>query len=83
MVVTMNLNYEEVIMMKGYLVIDDVSLDEAMRLLEFLKKKGRWISVSGMRKLDSAAGFAILSHGFSRPSSDEVIELDYREQVPS
>ncbi|RLG05173.1 MAG: hypothetical protein DRN65_07240 [Thaumarchaeota archaeon] len=65
--------------MKGYLVIDDISLDEAVELLKSLKKKGRWISLSGMRKLDSAAGFAILSHGFSGPTSDEVIELNFRE----
>jgi len=42
--------------MKGYLVIDDVSLDEAREILRTLGKKGRWIPLSGMRELGSAAG---------------------------
>jgi len=61
--------------MKGYLVIDNISLEEAKELMSKLKKKGRWLSASGMSKLDSAAGFAILTHGFPRVEKDEVYEF--------
>ena len=67
--------------MKGYLVIDDISLDEATKLLKRLRKNGRWVSVSGMAKLDTAAGFAILTHGFPKPKIDEeIVELHFKKE---
>ena len=60
-------------MLKGYLVVDDVSLEEAKDIISKLKKKGRWISFEDMMKLDSAASFAILTHGFRK--AENVVEL--------
>ena len=61
--------------MKGYLVIDDISLEEAKDLMSKLKKKGRWLSASAMSKLDAAAGFAMMTHGFPKVRKDEVYEF--------
>jgi len=61
--------------MKGFLVIDDISLEEAKELMNKLKKKGRWLSASAMSKLDAAAGFAIMTHGFPRVKKDEIYEF--------
>jgi len=60
---------------KGYLVIDDISLEEAKDLMSKLKKKGRWLSASAMSKLDAAAGFAMMTHGFPKVRKDEVYEF--------
>lgn len=49
---------------KGFLVIDNISRKKARRLMKELKKSGRWLSHINMMKNDSAAGFAILTHGF-------------------
>ena len=61
--------------MKGYLVIDDISLEEAKDLMSKLKKEGRWLSASAMSKLDAAAGFAMMTHGFPKVRKDEVYEF--------
>ena len=61
--------------MKGYLVIDDVSLKEARDILKKLDKKGRWYTVGAMKKLDTAAIFAITTHGFPRVQDNEVYEF--------
>jgi len=60
---------------KGYLVIDDISLEEAKDLMSKLKKKGRWLSASAMSKLDTAAGFAMMTHGFPKVRKDEIYEF--------
>ena len=65
--------------MKGYLVIDDISLNEAKELMKKLKKKGRWISKDAMAKIDSAAGFAMLTHGFPKVKPEEVCEFKIEE----
>jgi len=36
--------------LKGYLIIDDISLDEAKKLMNKLRKKGRWFSEKAMAK---------------------------------
>jgi len=61
--------------MRGYLVIDDISLEEAKELMRKLRRKGRWLSASGMSKLDNAAWFAIMTHGFPKVKRDEVYEF--------
>jgi len=61
--------------MKGFLVVDDVSLEEAKEIMKKLKKKGRWLSKSGMMKIDSAASFAMLTHGLPRVEKEEVYEF--------
>jgi len=60
---------------KGYLVIDDISLEEAKEIMKKLKKKGRWFSESGMAKLDSAVAFATLTHGFPKVEVGEYFEF--------
>ena len=62
-------------MSNGYLIIDDISLEEAKVLMKKLNKKGRWFSKSGMDKIDSAAAFAILTHGFPQVESGEYYEF--------
>ena len=61
--------------MKGYLVIDDISLEEAKKLMKELKKKGRWITEDAMKRLDSAAAFAMLTHGFPKVEKEEIYEF--------
>jgi len=61
--------------MKGFLVIDDVSLEEAKEIMKTLKKKGRWMSETGMMKIDSAASFAMLTHGLPKVEKEEVYEF--------
>jgi len=60
---------------RGYLVIDDVSLDEARELMKKLGKKGRWLSGEAMDKIDVAAGFAMLTHGFPKVEPHEICEF--------
>ena len=60
---------------KGYLVIDDVSLEEAKEIMRKLKKKGRWLTFDAMKKIDSAAAFAMLTHGFPKVKPEEVFEF--------
>jgi len=62
-------------MSKGYLVIDDISLEEAKELMSKLKKKGRWLSSDAVGKIDSAATFAMLTHGFPKVLKNEVFEF--------
>jgi len=61
--------------LKGYLVIDDISLEEAKELMKRLKKKGRWLSKEAMAKIDNAAEFAMLTHGFPKVKPEEVCEF--------
>ena len=61
--------------MKGYLIIDDVSLDEAKGLMEKLKRNGRWFSVKAMKKFDNAVAFAVLTHGLPKVEPEEVYEF--------
>jgi hypothetical protein len=61
--------------MKGYLVIDDVSLDEAKKLMKKMKKLGRWFSQSAMSKNDTAVVFAMTTHGFAKIEKDEMYEF--------
>ena len=61
--------------MKGYLVIDDISLEEAKKLMKKLKKKGRWLTEEAMMKIDSAASFAMLTHGLPKVEEEEVYEF--------
>jgi len=57
---------------RGYLVIHDISYEEACELYKSLKDelKSReiyWWPFEEMAKVDNAAGFAILTHGFPNP----------------
>jgi len=61
--------------MKGYLVIDDITLDEAKEIMSKLGKHGRWISQADMAKLDTAAAFAITTHGFPKVKPEDVFEF--------
>jgi len=61
--------------MKGFLVVDDVSLEETKELMNMLNKKGRWFSEKAMNKIDSAVAFAVLTHGFSKVESEEMFEF--------
>ena len=61
--------------MKGFLVIDDISLEEAKEIMKKLRKRGRWLSESGMMKIDSAASFAMLTHGLPKVEKEEVYEF--------
>jgi len=62
--------------LKGYLVVDDVSLEEAKELMKHLyKKKGRWLSKEAMGKIDGAAQFAMLTHRFAKVQPEEVYEF--------
>ena len=61
--------------MKGYLVIDDISLDEAKKLIKRLKKKGKWLSETAMAKVDNAAAFSMLTHSFPKIEPHEVHEF--------
>jgi len=65
----------EVSIVKGYLIIDDISLDEAKELMKQLQKQGRWFSKSAMTKIDNAAAFAILTHGFPKVEDHEMHEF--------
>ena len=60
---------------RGYLVIDDVSLDEARELMKKLGKKGRWLSGEAMAKIDVAVAFAVLTHGFPKVEPHEIYEF--------
>ena len=62
-------------MSKGYLVIDDISLEEAKELMSKLGKKGRWLTSDAMKKIDSAAAFAMLTHNFPKVKPKEVVEF--------
>jgi signal recognition particle GTPase len=61
--------------MKGYLVIDDVSLEEAEQIMKQLKKSGRWLSVEARKKIDGAISFAVLTHNFPAVQPHEVVEF--------
>ena len=61
--------------MKGYLIVDDVSLEEAKEIMKKLGLTGRWISPKAMSKIDKAAAFAMLTHGFPRINPKEVFEF--------
>jgi len=57
---------------KGYLVIHDISYEEACKLYRSLgtdlrSKNMYWWPFEEMTKVDNAAGFAILTHGFPNP----------------
>ena len=65
--------------MKGYLVIDDISLEEAKELMKKLKKKGRWLTKEAMMKIDYAAAFAMLTHGHPKVEEGEVYEFKGEE----
>ena len=62
-------------MNSGYLVIDDISLEEAKELIRKLKKRGRCLSAEAVRKIDSASAFAMLTHGFPKVEPEEVFEF--------
>lgn len=66
--------------MKGFLVIDDISLEEAKEIMKKLRKRGRWLSESGMMKIDNAASFAMLTHGFPEIEKEEVYEFGDEEK---
>ena len=66
--------------MKGYLIIDDVSLEEAKEIMKKLGKKGRWLSESAMFKIDTAAAIAMLTHGYPKVEEDEVHEFKGEEK---
>jgi len=65
----------EVSIVKGYLIIDDISLDEAKELMKQLQKQGRWFSESAMVKIDNATAFAVLTHGFPKVEDHEIHEF--------
>ena len=65
--------------MKGYLIIDNISLKEAKELMKKLKKKGRWLSEEAMAKIDYAARFAMLTHGYPKVKPEEVCEFKIEE----
>ncbi|RLI87742.1 MAG: hypothetical protein DRP01_01035 [Archaeoglobales archaeon] len=57
---------------KGYVVIHDINFEEAQRLYRLMKDAGLdrltyWWSYEEMKKVDIAAGFAIIMHGFPNP----------------
>jgi len=60
---------------EGYLVIDNVSLKEAEKLMGELKKSGRWMSVDAMMKETAAASFAVSTHGFPGIQPYEIVEF--------
>ena len=62
-------------MIKGYLIIDDISLEEAKELMKRLKKKGRWFTKEAMDKIDNATAFAVLTHGFPKVEEHECFEF--------
>ena len=62
-------------MIKGYLIIDDISLEEAKELMKKLKKKGRWFTKEAMDKIDNAAAFAVFTHGFPKIEEHECFEF--------
>ena len=59
---------------RGYLIIHDISYEEACELYKSLKqnfklKKMYWWSFEDLAKIDEAAGYAILTHGFPKPEA--------------
>jgi len=60
---------------KGYLIVYDVSLDEAKKIIRRLRKRGQWLSEKAMKHLDEAASFAITTHGYPLPPYEEMISL--------
>ena len=57
---------------KGYVVIHDISYEEAIELYRMMRgsdldRPTYWWSFEEMAKVDNAAGFAILTHGFPNP----------------
>ena len=61
--------------MKGYLVIDDVSLEKAEKIMAKLKKNGRWLTAEAMEKERNAVGFAVLTHGLPAIQPFEIVEF--------
>jgi len=61
--------------MKGYLVIDNVSVEQAEKIMVKLKKNGRWLTAEAMKKEMKAAAFAILAHGFPAIQPYEIVEF--------
>jgi len=57
---------------RGYVVIHDISFEEATKLYRLMKEADLdrltyWWPYEEMKKVDSAAGFAIMFYGFSNP----------------
>jgi len=65
--------------LRGYLIIDDISIDEAKKLMNKLRKKGRWFSEKAMAKIDYASAFAMLTHDFPKVEPEEVYEFKIEE----
>jgi hypothetical protein len=61
--------------LKGHLVIDDVDLEEAEKIMDQLKKSGRWLTVEARKKIDGAMSFAVLTHDFPAVQPHEVVEF--------
>jgi len=51
---------------KGHLIIHDVTLKEAKKLMKKIKKEADFWTNENVAKLDSAATFAMLTHGFAK-----------------
>jgi len=64
---------------KGYLIIHDISFEEACELVESigLKKDAYWWPFEELQKLDNAAAFAILTHHF--PPANEPVKVADKE----
>ena len=59
---------------RGYVVIHDISYEEAIELYRMMRgldldRPMYWWSSEDIAKIDSAAGFAILTHGFPKPEA--------------
>ena len=63
---------------RGYVVIHDISFEEATKLYKLMKDAGLnrltyWWPYEEMKKVDSAAGFAIIVHGFPNPKKPVMV----------
>ena len=60
---------------KGHLIVHGITLEESKALTGMLGKKADWWPKEELAKLDEAAGFAMLTHGYEKTDDKKIIKL--------
>lgn len=78
--VTKSLKRKKKNMSKGHLIIHDISKAEAKALMKTLKNYAHWWPQDQIAILDSAAMFAILTHGYPTTNPEKILELNKKKE---
>lgn len=65
---------------KGHLIVHGITLDEARELLKEIKFEGDWWTRANISRLNSAASFAMLTHGLEKTRDDEIVKIKGSEK---